>query len=302
MSAGHDHSHGVSSERGLKIALALTASILVAEAAGAILTNSLALLSDAAHMLTDVTALLIALIAIRLARRPADSRRTFGYYRFEILAAVANAVALFLAALYILYEAVQRFQNPQPIASTGMLTVAVFGLIANLVSMRVLHAHAEHSLNLKGAYLEVWSDALGSVGVIIAAAVIQFTNWTPADPIVAIAIGLWVLPRSWTLLSESVNVLLEGVPRGLQLDAIHASLLAIPGVGDVHDLHVWSITTGKNTLTAHLTLDTPTFDTQAILQQANRAIESFGITHSTVQIETTPCHPDPNHEHSSRLE
>ena len=301
MSAGHDHAHGVSSERGLKIALALTASILVAEAAGAIFTNSLALLSDAAHMLTDVTALVIALIAIRLSRRPADSRRTFGYYRFEILAAVANAVALFLAALYILYEALQRFQNPQPIASTGMLTVAVFGLIANLFSMRVLHAHAEHSLNLKGAYLEVWSDALGSVGVIIAAAVIHFTNWTPADPIVAIAIGLWVLPRSWTLLSESVNVLLEGVPRGLQLDAIHASLLAIPGVGDVHDLHVWSITTGKNTLTAHLTLDNPAIDTQAILQQANRAIEAFGITHSTVQIEVTPCHPDPNHHYSSRI-
>lgn len=301
MSAGHDHSDGVSSERGLKIALALTASILVAEAAGAILTNSLALLSDAAHMLTDVTALVIALIAIRLARRPADSRRTFGYYRFEILAAVANAVALFLAALYILYEAVQRFQNPQPIASTGMLTVAVFGLIANVVSMRVLHTHAECSLNLKGAYLEVWSDALGSVGVIIAAAVIHFTNWTPADPIVAIAIGLWVLPRSWTLLSESVNVLLEGVPRGLQLDAIHASLLAIPGVSDVHDLHVWSITTGKNTLTAHLTLDNPAIDTQTILQQANRAIEAFGITHSTVQIEVTPCQPDPNHHHSSRI-
>jgi cobalt-zinc-cadmium efflux system protein len=252
-------------------------------------------------MLTDVTALVIALIAIRLARRPADSRRTFGYYRFEILAAVANAVALFLAALYILYEAVQRFQNPQPIASTGMLTVAVFGLIANVVSMRVLHTHAECSLNLKGAYLEVWSDALGSVGVIIAAAVIHFTNWTPADPIVAIAIGLWVLPRSWTLLSESVNVLLEGVPRGLQLDAIHASLLAIPGVSDVHDLHVWSITTGKNTLTAHLTLDNPAIDTQTILQQANRAIEAFGITHSTVQIEVTPCHPDPNHHHSSRI-
>jgi cobalt-zinc-cadmium efflux system protein len=301
VSAGHDHSDGVSSERGLKIALALTASILVAEAAGAILTNSLALLSDAAHMLTDVTALVIALIAIRLARRPADSRRTFGYYRFEILAAVANAVALFLAALYILYEAVQRFQNPQPIASTGMLTVAVFGLIANVVSMRVLHTHAECSLNLKGAYLEVWSDALGSVGVIIAAAVIHFTNWTPADPIVAIAIGLWVLPRSWTLLSESVNVLLEGVPRGLQLDAIHASLLAIPGVSDVHDLHVWSITTGKNTLTAHLTLDNPAIDTQTILQQANRAIEAFGITHSTVQIEVTPCQPDPNHHHSSRI-
>ncbi len=302
MSAGHDHSHGVASEHGLKIALALTASILVAEVAGAVITNSLALLSDAAHMLTDVTALVIALIAIRLSRRPADSRRTFGYYRFEILAAVANAVALFLAAIYILYEAAQRFQTPQPVASTGMLVVALFGLAANLVSMRVLHAHAEHSLNLKGAYLEVWSDALGSVGVIGAAAVIHFTQWTPADPIVAIAIGLWVLPRSWSLLSESVNVLLEGVPRGLELDAIHASLLAIPGVGDVHDLHVWSITTGKNTLTAHLTLDNAATDTQSILQQANRAIETFGITHSTVQIETTPCHPDPNHGHSSRLE
>lgn len=301
MSAGHDHSHGIDSERGLKFALVLTASILVAEVAGGLLTNSLALISDAAHMLTDVTALVIALIAIRLSRRPADSRRTFGYYRFEILAAVANAVALILAALYILYEAVQRFQNPQPIASTGMLAVALFGLIANLVSMRILHTHSEHSLNLKGAYLEVWSDALGSVGVILAAAVIHVTQWTPADPIVAIAIGLWVLPRTWTLLSESINILLEGVPRGLQLDAIHTTLLAIPGVADIHDLHVWSITTGKNSLTAHLILDNPAIDPQVILQQATRAIEAFGVTHSTVQIETVSCHPEPSAAHSPRV-
>jgi cobalt-zinc-cadmium efflux system protein len=302
MSAGHGHSHGESSERGLQIALALTASILVVEAVGAVVTNSLALLSDAAHMLTDVTALVIALLAARLSRRPADNRRTFGYYRLEILAAAANAVALGLAAVYILYEAAQRFQNPQPIASTGMLIVALFGLAANLASMRVLHSHAGHSLNLKGAYLEVWSDALGSAGVIAAAGVIQLTEWTPVDPIVAVLIGLWVLPRSWSLLSESVNILLEGVPRGLELDAIHASLMGIPGVGDVHDLHVWSITTGKNTLTAHLTLDNPAIDPQSVLQRANQAIESFGITHSTVQIETVPCHPDPNHHSPTRIE
>ena len=302
MSAGHGHSHGDSSERGLQVALALTAGIFVVEAAGAVITNSLALLSDAAHMLTDVTALIIAPPAARLSRRPAHTRRTCGYYRFEIRAAAAIAAALSLAAFYIVYEAAQRFQHPQPIASTGMLIVALFGFAANLASMGVLHTHAGHSLNLKGAYLEVWSDALGSAGVIAAAAIIQLTQWTPIDPIVAILIGLWVLPRSWSLLSESINVLLEGVPRGLELDAIHASLMGIPGVGDVHDLHVWSITTGKNTLTAHLTLNNPAIDPQGILQKANQAIESFGITHSTVQIETVPCQPDPNHRATARIE
>ena len=302
MGAGHDHTHGAANERSLKWALALTATVLVAEGIGAFLTNSLALLSDAAHMLTDVAALVIALIALRLAKRSADSKRTFGYYRFEILAAVLNAVLLFLAAAYILIESYQRLQNPREIASTGMLLVATVGLIANLVSMRVLQPGAESSLNMKGAYLEVWSDALGSIGVIAAALLIHFTGWWQADPIVAILIGLWVLPRSWTLLSESINILLEGVPQGLALDAIHSQLLSISGVLDVHDLHVWSISTGKNTLTAHLTLDASVEDEQSVLKQARAAIEEFGITHSTVQIEAIRCGPAPDcslHSHHS---
>jgi cobalt-zinc-cadmium efflux system protein len=302
MGAGHDHTHGTRNERSLKWALALTATVLVAEGVGAFLTNSLALLSDAAHMLTDVAALLIALIALRLAKRSADSKRTFGYYRFEILAAVVNAVLLFIAAVYILIESYQRLQNPREVASTGMLLVAAVGLIANLVSMRLLQPGAESSLNMKGAYLEVWSDALGSIGVIAAALLIHYTAWWQADPIVAILIGLWVLPRSWTLLSESVNILLEGVPQGLALDAIHSQLLNISGVLDVHDLHVWSISTGKNTLTAHLTLDACVEDEQRVLKQARAAIEEFGITHSTVQIEAIRCNPAPDcslHSHHS---
>jgi cobalt-zinc-cadmium efflux system protein len=293
MGAGHDHTHGAAGERGLKVALALTAVILIAEGIGAFVTNSLALLSDAAHMSTDVASLVIALVALRLARRSADSKRTFGYYRFEILAAVLNAVMLFLAAIYIFVEAYQRLQNPREIASIGMLSVATAGLIANLISMRVLSAGAKSSLNVKAAYVEVWSDAVGSVGVIAAGLIVHFTGWGQADPIVAILIGLWVLPRSWTLLSESIHILLEGVPQGLALDAIHSRLMNISGVQDVHDLHVWSITTGKNTLTAHLTLDESATDDQGILKQALAAIEQFGITHSTVQIETTRCSPAP---------
>lgn len=295
MGAGHDHTHGVANERGLRIAIALTATVLVAEVVGAFLTNSLALLSDAAHMLTDVVALVIALIALRLARRPADGKRTFGYYRFEILAAVVNAVMLLLAAGYILFEAYERLQRPQAVATKGMLIVAVVGLAANLISMRVLAAGAETSMNMKGAYLEVWSDALGSVGVIIAATAIYFTGWWQVDPIVAVLLGLWVLPRTWTLLSESINVLLEGVPEGIALDRIHAGLLGVAGVQDVHDLHVWAVTTGKNTLTAHLTLAESVVDEQRVLREARTVIEQFGITHSTVQIEATAC----GHGHGS---
>ena len=292
MGAGHDHSHG-SNERGLKTALVLTGGFLVAEVIGAFATNSLALLSDAAHMLTDVAALAIALVALRLAKRPADRKRTFGYYRFEILAAVLNAVLLFLAAVYIVFEAYRRFQTPPEIATIGMLIVAVIGLVVNLVSIRVLRDGAESSLNMKGAYLEVWSDALGSVGVIGAALLIRFTGWWQADPVVAVLIGLWVLPRTWTLLSQSINVLLEGVPQGLALDDIHRALIGIPGVQDVHELHVWSITTGKNTLTAHLTVDGSGRDEQAVLNDARDVVANrFRITHSTVQIETNKCRPD----------
>lgn len=292
---GDHHAHAGSKEGGLRIALVLTFLLLIAELAGAFYSGSLALLSDAAHMMTDVTALVIALLAIRLGKRPADARRTYGYHRFEILAAMGNAVMLFLAAGYIAYEAVQRFRHPPPVASGIMLWIALAGLIANLISMFVLSRDKDHSINVKGAYLEVWSDALGSFGVLIGAAIIHWTGWLLADPIIAMLIALWVLPRAWALLSESGNVLLEGVPAGLTLDGIRAELAAIEGVADVHDLHVWSITTGRNTLTAHLSLQPEGVDNQAVLDRAREIIQRHGITHSTVQLETFPC--DHEHEH-----
>ena len=225
------------------------------EVAGGILTGSLALLSDAAHMFTDTMALAIAIAAIRLARMPADRKRTFGYYRFEVLAAALNAVLLFLVALYILYEAYERWITPRPIATLGMLAVAVTGLAVNLLGMRLLAADAGRNLNVKGAYLEVWADAVGSMGVIAGALVVHFTGYTRADPIVAVLIAFWVLPRSWALFRQSVNVLLEGVPEGVDLAQIDERLRAVPGVREVHELHVWALGSGRTSLTAHLILD-----------------------------------------------
>jgi len=290
----HDHTHaerGAANQRSLSTALALTATYLVAEVIGGLLAGSLALLSDAAHMLTDVMALVIALVAIRAGRQPADARRTFGYYRFEILAAAINAAVLFVVAFYILYEAWQRLQTPQEIRSITMLVVAAIGLAVNLISMRLLQSGSKQSLNVKGAYLEVWSDMLGSVAVIAGAVVIRFTGWWQVDPILAGLIGLWVLPRSWKLLSESVNVLLEGVPEGLELADIETRLRSLPGVQDVHDLHVWAITTGRNSLTAHLVIEDG-YGEQDVMQRAREMLEgAFGINHTTVQIELAPCPP-----------
>lgn len=290
MGAGHAHGAGAN-ERNLKIALALTSTYLIAEVIGGLLTGSLALLSDAAHMLTDAMALALALVAIRIGRRPADRRRTFGYYRFEILAAAVNAAVLFLVAFYILYEAWRRFQEPPAIQSLGMLIVAAVGLVVNLISMRLLQGGAEGSLNVKGAYLEVWSDLLGSVAVIAAALLIRFTGWWQVDPLLAVLIGLWVLPRTWTLLSESVNILLEGVPEGLALEEIETALLAVPGVREVHDLHVWAITSGKNSLTAHVALADPGGG-QRVLEATQAMLrDRFGLTHTTLQVEAARCGP-----------
>ena len=251
--SGHDHMAGANS-RNLTIALALTGTFLLAELMGAWLFNSLALLSDAAHMFTDAAALAIALAAIRIGRRPADVKRTYGYRRFEILAAAFNALLLFAVAAYILYEGIKRFVEPQEVQSLGMLAVAAAGLIINLVSMRMLSGGKDESLNVKGAYLEVWADMLGSLGVIGAAILIYFTGWSWVDPIVAIAIGLWVLPRTWILLRDTTNILLQGVPRGVDLGAVRASIAAVEGVAEVHDLHLWSIAGRDMSLTAHVVL------------------------------------------------
>lgn len=293
MSAGHSHAvPGSNNERALWIALVLTTLFLIAEVVAGIWTNSLALISDAAHMFTDSAALAIALLAIRIGKRAVDARRTFGYARFEILAAAFNAILLFLVALYILYEAWVRLSQPLEIQSNGMLLVAVLGLIVNLISMRLLSTGKDHSLNLKGAYLEVWSDMLGSIGVIAGALIIRWTGWSWVDSAVAVGIGLWVLPRTWVLLKESLHILLEGVPEGIDLAVVEQVILDCPQVLSVHDLHVWAISSGKTSLTAHVVFNAgdPQQRQNALLAAIRaRLAERFDIHHSTIQLEDTPC-------------
>ncbi|WP_319798430.1 cation diffusion facilitator family transporter [Nitrobacter sp.] len=282
----------------LRWALALTTTYLIAEVAGAFAFNSLALLSDAAHMLTDVAALMIALMAIKLGQKAADDKRTFGYKRFEILAASFNALLLFAVAIYVLVEAVQRFREPEPVQSTGMLIVASIGLVVNIISMRLLMSGKEASFNVKGAYLEVWADMIGSVGVIAGALAIRFTGWTWVDPIVAVGIGLWVLPRTWVLLRDTTNVLLEGVPGGIKLPELRAAIAGVSGVEGVHDLHVWSMASDDTSCTVHITL-VERVDPDTVRKAVADALDSrFGIEHCTIQTETaTEACEDNGHLH-----
>lgn len=291
MGAGHDHGIGeIKHEKPLWIAFGLTAAFLVAEVIGGIMTNSLALLSDAAHMATDVIALAISLFAVRLSRRPPDAKRTYGYARMEAIGAIINAVLLFVVAFYILWEAVGRFSDPPEVASTGMLVIASLGLTVNLISMRLLKAGSGESLNVKGAYLEVWADMLGSVGVILAAIVIKLTGWTRADPILAVLIGLWVLPRTWTLLREAGQVLMQGVPNGVDIEGIRSALKDVPGVSEVHDLHVWSLGSKEPVLTAHLVLEGGTGGGDRVRKHAADMLAArFGVDHATLQIEASAC-------------
>ena len=286
--AGHDHTAGANA-KSLTIALGLTGSFLIAELVGAYWFNSLALLSDAAHMFTDAAALAIALAAIKIGQRAADKQRTYGYRRFEILAAAFNAVLLFVVAGYVLYEGVLRFFKPEAVGSVGMLIVASIGLLVNLIAMRVLVSGKDASLNVKGAYLEVWADMLGSLGVIAAAVTIYFTNWSWIDPIVAIGIGLWVLPRTWILLRDTTHILLQGVPRGMDLDAIRAAIGAVPGVAGVHDLHVWSVAGDDASLTAHIAIASGQDQTAVRKAVAGLLEAQFKIHHSTLQTETESC-------------
>ncbi|MEJ6781558.1 cation diffusion facilitator family transporter [Aminobacter sp. Piv2-1] len=275
----------------LWIALGLAGSFMVAEVVGGVLTGSLALISDAAHMLTDAMALAIALLAIRVGRRPADILRTYGYARFEILAAAFNALLLLGVAFYILYEAYKRLYEPAEIASLGMLAIAVVGLMVNLVAMRILTGHKDKSLNVKGAYLEVWADMLGSIGVIAGAGLIWLTGWEWVDSVVAVGIGFMVFPRTWVLLKECVNILLEGVPPGMSLAEVEQTIVAVPGVASVHDLHLWAITQSKASLSAHAVLAEG-----ADAETVRRAIEAqlqqkFDLHHTTLQLERENCAP-----------
>jgi cobalt-zinc-cadmium efflux system protein len=297
--AGHSHDHTAGANaKMLGWALALTSTYLVAEVIGGLVLNSLALLSDAAHMLTDVAALVIALLAIKMGKKAPDEKRTFGYRRFEILAAAFNVVLLFFIAIYVFVEAIKRFNEPQEIQSWGMLVVATIGLAVNLVSMRLLMAGKDSSFNVKGAYLEVWADMIGSVGVILGALAIKFTGWTWVDPVVAVAIGLWVLPRTWTLLRDTTNVLLEGVPRGLELAQVRKEIGSLAGVTGLHDLHIWSTSNDDVSCTVHVTLGGGA-DADSVRQSVSALLEArFEIHHTTIQTESPgePCHPDQAHE------
>ena len=291
MGGGHDHGTGeIRHERPLWWAFGLTLAFLIAEVVGGILTNSLALLSDAAHMATDVIALAISLVAVRLSRKPADAKRTYGYARMEAIGAMVNGLLLFAVAFYVLWEAVHRFSEPPEVASTGMLVIAALGLLVNLIAMRLLKAGSGESLNVKGAYLEVWADMLGSLGVIIAAVVITVTGWRVIDPIVAVLIGLWVLPRTWTLLREAGQVLMQGVPSGLDLEIVRRALTEQPGVAQVHDLHIWALASRQPIMTAHLVLTDPTLNVDDLRRTVSQMLEDrFHISHATLQVESSDC-------------
>ena len=284
LSAGAQH------RRALLLTFGLTFTYFIVEVVGGLLTNSLALLADAGHMLTDVFGLGLALFAIWISQRPASPAKTYGYYRVEILAALANALILFWISFYILYEAYQRFQEPPQVNSLPMLIVALVGLAINLIGIYNLRRGSKESLNVQGAFLEVVSDTLGSLGVIVASLIIYFTGWYYADPIFSVLIGLFILPRTWSLMMQAVNVLLEATPAHINLSAVHEAMRAIPGVAEVHDLHVWTITSGMEALSAHVVLASKKrFDeSQKILDLLNTKLKSdFGIAHTTIQIETT---------------
>jgi cobalt-zinc-cadmium efflux system protein len=287
----HDHSHGSirasAKHRGrLAAAFGVLVVFMVVEVVAGLLTESLALLSDAGHMLTDVIGLGMSLAAIQLASRGTDRRhRTFGLYRLEILAALANAVLLVGVAVYIVIEALRRFGDPPEVLAGPMLVVAVLGLAANLVAYWLLREGAKESLNVEGAYLEVLADTFGSVAVIVAAIVIELTGWGWVDPAVGIAIGVWILPRTWRLGARAVRILVQAAPPGTDLDAIEAGLAGIVGVVDVHDLHVWTLTSDMDVASAHVMVRSGT-DTHAVLDQARSLLrDEHNIDHATLQIE-----------------
>ena len=291
MGAGHDHGtsarHAGAKHRArLWWAAGLLAAFMVVEAVAALITGSLALLSDAGHMFTDVLGIAMALAAIHAAGRAGtDSQRTFGLYRLEVLAALGNALLLTGVAVYVVIEAVGRFTDPPEVPAGAMLIVAVGGLIANVIAFLLLRSGAGESINVRGAYLEVVGDLLGSVGVIVAAAVIAVTGWSYADPLVAVLVALMILPRTFVLGRSAVRILVQAAPEHLDVAVVRDRLAQVPGVCDVHDLHVWTLTSGMDVASAHLSLE-PQAELGTVLTVARTALhEDFAIDHATLQVE-----------------
>ncbi|MBA4071438.1 MAG: cation transporter [Gemmatimonas sp.] len=277
----HHHTSGTA---GLKAALGLTLAFFFAEVVGGWMANSLALLADAGHMLTDVGALGLSLFVAWFSRQPGTSSKTFGYLRWEILAAFLNGSVLLLVSVGIVWEAVGRLRQPEPLQSGLMLVVATGGLVVNIIAARLLHSGASSSLNVRGAYLHVLGDLLGSVAAILAGLAVRYKGWTIADPVASIVMTLFIVRGAWALVRESVDVLLEAVPPHISLEAVRAAIAAVPGVGSVHDLHVWTVTSGMVAMSVHVVAPDAEHHQEA-LEQVHAAMARFGIGHVTVQIE-----------------
>lgn len=287
--AGHDHSHEhdhrAASRRSLAIALALTATFTVAEVVGGLLTGSLALLADAGHMLSDSLSIALALGASWLASRPATWNRSFGYQRAEVLAALFNGLTLVLISVWIIYEGVQRFEDPPEVLGGGLLAVAIGGLLVNLLAAWVLSRGAGDNLNVAGALRHVLADIAGSVGAILAGLIIIFTGWRYADPVVSMLIAVLIARSAWSIIRDAVRILLEAAPKGLDAGEIGNAMASMQGVREVHDLHVWTITSGFPALSAHVLVD-PGIDCHARRRQvATMLRERYGISHTTLQVE-----------------
>lgn len=283
---GHSHGRVSQSRRKLTMVLVLTAIYMIAEAAGGWWTGSLALLADAGHMLTDVAALALALTAAWFSSRPATSNKTFGYHRLEILAALVNGVALVVISILILYEAYQRWSVPPVVRGGAVVLVATGGLAINLLSAWILHGRHEIDLNMRGAWLHVLSDALGSLGAIIAGALMWLYGWYAADPLFSALIGVLIVWSSWRLIRESTNVLLEGTPAHINLAAVEDSILRTAGVANVHDLHVWTITSGREALSAHVIHAYEVSQPDLLKELRAKLHDRFGVDHLTIQMET----------------
>jgi cobalt-zinc-cadmium efflux system protein len=277
------------SRRRLLAVLLLSGGYMLVEVAGALWTGSLALAADAGHMLADTGALALALFAAWIAARPPTPAKTFGYYRVEILAALVNALILFGVAGWILLEAYQRILVPRPVLAGPMLVIAALGLGVNGISAWLLHHSAAASLNVRAAYLEVVTDALASVGVLIAAIVVMATGWTVIDPLVSVGIAVVIVPRTWRLLTQAVNVLLEGTPAHLALNEIEAAMVQVAGVRRIHDLHVWTLTSGREAMSAHVVVEDPR-ESDRLLEALHAVLHArFGIDHTTIQLEKDPA-------------
>lgn len=293
----HDHAHGAN-KKALTISLILIASFMIVEIIGGVLTNSLALLSDAGHMLSDAISLAVALAAFKMGEKAADSARTFGYRRFEILAAVFNGVTLIVITVFIVVEAAGRFVNPPEVATTGMLIIAALGLIINIIVAKILMSGDTHdNLNMKGALLHVFGDLLGSVAAIVAALSIMFFGWGFMDPLASVIVAILIAVSAFRILRQSLNVLMEGVPENIDVDTVINTINNIEGVEDAHHLHVWSISSGMNAMSIHVVVNGTlnVHETQKIIHRIDEKMKHENIEHVTVQVECK------HHEHDDEL-